>query len=109
MIQEEPQHYSIYREAAVDAITVALEESLTDEKIRENCCRALLILGRPFSVSTKLVSESWILKQAGFNNGCEVNSLNNEENDLLVDVLLVCLTFVLNSLLFVNSLFSKFH
>ncbi|GMP91982.1 hypothetical protein CsSME_00042416 [Camellia sinensis var. sinensis] len=41
----EPRKYSIYREEAVDAITVALDGSLYNEKIRAKCCRALLILG----------------------------------------------------------------
>ncbi|KAJ0083723.1 hypothetical protein Patl1_29893 [Pistacia atlantica] len=81
----EPRKYSIYREAAVDAITAALDESVKDESVREKCCRALLILGGRLSLSGELVTEIWILKQAGFNEyGCEVNSLNTEENDLLV-------------------------
>lgn len=93
MLQVEPRKYSIYREAAVDAITAALDESVKDESVQEKCCRALLILGGRLSLSGELVTESWILKQAGFNEyGCEVNSLNNEENDLLVhdSIDLVC-------------------
>ncbi|XP_044483410.1 putative E3 ubiquitin-protein ligase LIN-1 isoform X2 [Mangifera indica] len=82
----EPRKYSIYREAAVDAISLALDESLTSENVREKCCRALLILGGRLSCSGELVTESWILKQAGFNEYCcEVNSLNNEENDLVIN------------------------
>ncbi|KAL5766788.1 hypothetical protein ACOSP7_017405 [Xanthoceras sorbifolium] len=81
----EPKQYSIYREAAVDAITMALDESLTNEKVREQCCRALLTLGGRFSLSGELITESWILKQAGFDDGCEVASPDNKENDLLVD------------------------
>lgn len=96
MMQVEPRKYSIYREAAVDAITVALEESLTDEKIQEKCCRALLILGGRFSFSREVANESWILKPAGFNDRCEGNSLDNDENDLPVDdsTPLVCLISV---------------
>lgn len=86
MLQVEPRKYSIYREAAVDAISLALDESLTSENVREKCCRALLILGGRLSCSGELVTESWILKQAGFNEYCcEVNSLNNEENDLVIN------------------------
>ncbi|XP_037491027.1 putative E3 ubiquitin-protein ligase LIN-1 isoform X2 [Jatropha curcas] len=78
----EPQEYSIYKEEAVDAIAMALEDSLTDEKIRENSCRALLALGGRFSASGKSLTESWILNQAGFNNNYETDS---EEDDLLLD------------------------
>ncbi|KAK2641376.1 hypothetical protein Ddye_023139 [Dipteronia dyeriana] len=81
----EPKKFSIYREAAVDAITMALDESLTDDKVREQCCRALVILGGRFSFSGELMTESWILSQAGFDDGCEVNSPENKENNLLVD------------------------
>ncbi|KAI9196691.1 hypothetical protein LWI28_026132 [Acer negundo] len=81
----EPKKFSIYREAAVDAITMALDESLTDEKVREQCCRALIILGGRFSLTGELMTESWILSQAGFDDGCEVNSPKNKENNLLVD------------------------
>ncbi|KAK1586954.1 hypothetical protein Q3G72_007973 [Acer saccharum] len=81
----EPKKFSIYREAAVDAITMALDESLTDKKVREQCCRALIILGGRFSFSGELMTESWILSQAGFDDGCEVNSPKNKENNLLVD------------------------
>ncbi|KAK9122655.1 hypothetical protein Sjap_012257 [Stephania japonica] len=62
----EPRKYSIYREEAVDSITAALESSLDDEKIREQCCRALLILGGQFSFSGEVVIESWLLRRAGF-------------------------------------------
>ncbi|KAJ9183105.1 hypothetical protein P3X46_007012 [Hevea brasiliensis] len=78
----EPQKYSIYREEAVDAIAAALEDSLTDEKIREKSCRALLALGGRFSASGKSLTESWILKQSGFNNNYEMNS---QEYNLSLD------------------------
>ncbi|XP_062171926.1 putative E3 ubiquitin-protein ligase LIN isoform X2 [Alnus glutinosa] len=81
----EPQKYSIYREEAIDAITMALEDSLVDEKVREKCCRALLILGRRFSFSGKSLTESWILKQAGFKDIYEVNLLENEDDNSLAD------------------------
>ncbi|KAK3205038.1 hypothetical protein Dsin_019084 [Dipteronia sinensis] len=85
LLQVEPKKFSMYREAAVDAITMALDESLTDEKVREQCCRALIILGGRFSFSGELITESWILSQAGLDDGCEVNSPKNKENNLLVD------------------------
>lgn len=81
----EPRKYSIYREEAVDAITEALDASLADEKIRENCCRALLILGGRFSSSGKLLTYSWILNQAGFNVDPTENSPEIEENVSLLD------------------------
>ncbi|XP_040991013.1 putative E3 ubiquitin-protein ligase LIN [Juglans microcarpa x Juglans regia] len=81
----EPKKYSIYREKAIDAITVALEDSLVDEKVQEKCCQALLILGGRFSFSGKLLTGSWTLKQAGFKDICGGNSLENEDENLLVD------------------------
>ncbi|KAM4084493.1 hypothetical protein ACB094_08G136400 [Castanea mollissima] len=81
----EPQKQSIYREEAIDAIVMALEDSLVNKKVREKCCRALHILGGRFSFSGKLLTESWILKQTGFEDSCEVNSLENEDENLLVD------------------------
>ncbi|PON48812.1 Coatomer beta subunit [Parasponia andersonii] len=72
----EPRKYSIYREDAVDAITEALDRSLTDEEIRENCCRALLILGGQFSSSGKLLTQIWILNQARY---FQANPPENEE------------------------------
>ncbi|KAF5930143.1 hypothetical protein HYC85_031016 [Camellia sinensis] len=81
----EPRKYSIYREEAVDAITVALDGSLYNEKIRAKCCRALLILGGRFSSSGKIMIEDWILKQTGFLDGSDPNSLENEEDGVLVD------------------------
>lgn len=45
---------------------MALESSLTDDKIREKCCNALLVLGGRFSLSGKVMIEDWILKKAGF-------------------------------------------
>lgn len=84
-LQVEPKKYSIYREEAIDAITVALEDSLVDEKVQEKCCQALLILGGRFSFSGKLLTGSWTLKQAGFKDICGGNSLENEDENLLVD------------------------
>lgn len=85
-LQVEPQKYSIYREEAVDAITEALDGSLADEKVPKNCCRALLILGGRFSCTGKLLTESWILKQAGFYGYHEVNpSFPNDEDNILAD------------------------
>lgn len=72
----------MHREEAVDAITEALDFSLTDANVRENCCKALLILRRYFSFSGKSLSRSWILKPADFSGSCEVNSLDSEDGSL---------------------------
>ncbi|KAJ4840394.1 hypothetical protein Tsubulata_002040, partial [Turnera subulata] len=64
---------NLYRDEAVDAIAVSLQFSLTNIKVRENSCRALLSLGGQFSDCGKSSTESWILKQAGFKNTCESN------------------------------------
>ena len=79
-LQIEPNKHSIYREEAVDALTVAMDISLSDEKVREKCCRAVLILGGRFSCSGKLMTEDWILKQAGFLQGPD-----HEEDKVLVE------------------------
>lgn len=84
-MQVEPKTFSIYREAALNAITVGLEKSLIDEKVRENCCRALLILGGRFSDSGELMTESWILKQAGCDSIWDMNSPERKDKDLPVD------------------------
>ncbi|KAJ7957435.1 RING-type E3 ubiquitin transferase [Quillaja saponaria] len=81
----EHNKYSIYREEAVDAITVALDASLTDENIRKNCCRALLILEGHFSSSSKLLTGTSILKQAVFCDSVEMKSLDDEEEGLRVE------------------------
>ncbi|KAF4359178.1 hypothetical protein F8388_005287 [Cannabis sativa] len=82
LLVEPSSKYSIYREEAVDALTNALDHSLADEKIRENCCRALLMLGGQFSSSGKLMTETWILNQAGYFKG---NQPENDEDNSLVD------------------------
>lgn len=93
MFQVTPQKHSIYREEAVDSIAVALKSSLTNEKIRNNCCKALLILGGKFSLSGELLTESWCLRQAGFyDQDSKTNSLGNVEDCLSIDktIPLVC-------------------
>lgn len=62
------QKYSIYREEAVDAITSALDTSLYDEKVRETCCRALVIMGGRISFSGKVITQDCILEKAGLFN-----------------------------------------
>ncbi|KAK4371706.1 hypothetical protein RND71_007090 [Anisodus tanguticus] len=74
-----------YRDDAVDAMSVALESSLSDERSKEICCKALLILGGHFSFSGKIMTEDWILKQAGFLEGFGVEYLDVEENNVPVD------------------------
>lgn len=59
---------------------MALESSLTDDKIRENCCHALLVLGGRFSLSGKVMIEDWILKIAGFIDCHEPELLDSNED-----------------------------
>ncbi|KAK7304282.1 hypothetical protein VNO77_45150 [Canavalia gladiata] len=76
----ESKKFSIYREVAVNAIAVALDGSLNDEKAREKCCRALQILGGHFSSTGKIPTKSSILEQVGYNNdGFEVKPPGHEE------------------------------
>lgn len=79
-LQVEPLNSNIYRDKAVDTIIEALHIGLTDHKIRENCCKALLMLGGRFSFSGKVLTESWILKQAGFSSNQETHALDNVED-----------------------------
>lgn len=78
-LMAEPRKYSIYREEAVDAIIASLECSLTDEKVRDQSCRALFILGGQFTYSGEICSESWLLKHAGFYDGSEAHTLHNDD------------------------------
>lgn len=59
------QKYSIYKEEAVDTITSALDASLSNENLREACCRALLILGGRISFSGKVITDDYVLQKAG--------------------------------------------
>ncbi|XP_065861720.1 putative E3 ubiquitin-protein ligase LIN-1 isoform X2 [Euphorbia lathyris] len=79
----EPQKYSIYREEAVDAIAMALNVSLTDEKVQESSCRVLLALGGCFSAAGKSITESWILKEAGSRSQYEAKC--QEDDSLLLE------------------------
>lgn len=82
MLQAEPRKYSIYREEAVDAIIIALECSATNEKVREQSCRSLYILGGHFSYSGDTLTAAWLLKEAGFCDGSEANSFNNDDEEM---------------------------
>lgn len=52
----------------MNAIAEALDGSLNNEKAREKCCRALLILCGHFSSTGKIPTKTSILKQAGYNH-----------------------------------------
>ncbi|KAL2329448.1 hypothetical protein Fmac_017029 [Flemingia macrophylla] len=85
----EPQKCSIYREVAVNAIAEALDASLNDDKSREKCCRALLVLCGHFSSTGKIPSKTSILKQAGYNNdSLEGKPLGHEEEGKQLDVII---------------------
>ncbi|KAF5748793.1 putative E3 ubiquitin-protein ligase LIN-1 isoform X1 [Tripterygium wilfordii] len=77
----EPRKHSVYREGAIDAIRVALVNSLTDEKVREKLCRSLLILGGRFSSSGVLLTELWILKRTGIYGMSKENWKENHRGD----------------------------
>ncbi|KZV56443.1 hypothetical protein F511_08341 [Dorcoceras hygrometricum] len=80
-----PQMSSVYRQEAIDALTVALGQSLTNEKVQKTCVRALLVLGGCFSSSGKLMTEDWILKLAGFLNGPDWDIADDESSDVSHD------------------------
>ncbi|XXG39226.1 hypothetical protein AAC387_Pa01g0243 [Persea americana] len=81
-LMAEPRKYSVYREEAVDAIIIALECSATNEKVREQSCRSLYILGGHFSYSGDTLTAAWLLKEAGFCDGSEANSFNNDDEEM---------------------------
>ncbi|XP_028786218.1 uncharacterized protein LOC114742119 [Neltuma alba] len=82
----ESQNYGSYREQAVTSISEALHASLNEEKVQENCCRALFILAGHFSSTGKVLTKSCILKEAGYViNGSEVDTSDHEEEDLSWD------------------------
>ncbi|KAD7479749.1 hypothetical protein E3N88_02885 [Mikania micrantha] len=72
------QKYSIYREEAVDTITSALDISLFDEKVRETCCRALLIMGGRISFSGEVITQDYILEKVGFFKRLESDVLEDK-------------------------------
>lgn len=63
---------------------MALNESLSNEKVQAQCCRALLVLGGRFSLSGEVLTEKCMLKQAGLGDGCK-ESFSNDENIIHVD------------------------
>lgn len=81
----EPRKYSIYREEAVDAISLALDLSLNDENVQESCCKALLIFGGHFSFSQMVSPEDWILKQEGCSETYKAITCDNEQYGFLAD------------------------
>ncbi|CAI8591662.1 unnamed protein product [Vicia faba] len=83
----EPQKLGIYIETAVNAIAETLDASLNDEKVQNKCCKALLILCGHFSSTGKIITDTTILKQAGYKNGSsELKSPSYDEEDQQLDV-----------------------
>ncbi|KAK1304190.1 hypothetical protein QJS10_CPB11g02191 [Acorus calamus] len=81
----ERQRHSIYREEAVDAIAVALELSLTDEKVLVTSCRALLMLGGYFSFSGDITTMNWMLNHAGYCDNCRNSPLDIVNDSIQID------------------------
>jgi len=84
LVQAEPRKYSIYREEAVDAISLALDLNLNDENVQESCCKALLIFGGHFSFSQMVSPEDWI-KQEGCSETYKAIACDNEQYGFLAD------------------------
>ncbi|XP_042755317.1 putative E3 ubiquitin-protein ligase LIN isoform X1 [Lactuca sativa] len=87
LMVDQQQKYSIYREEAVDTISSAMDASLSNEKVQEACCKALLILGGRISFSGKVMTEDWILKKAGSDNKITIkdNVLMDTEDEEAVE------------------------
>ncbi|CAN6481519.1 unnamed protein product [Victoria cruziana] len=65
-ILKEQKGCSVYMEEALDAIMEACDHSLYDVKVRVQTCRSLLVLEGLFSCSGEALTETWLLKVAGF-------------------------------------------
>ncbi|KAG0493762.1 hypothetical protein HPP92_004756 [Vanilla planifolia] len=77
-LMEECKTHSAYMKAAVKCIITTLGCCLSDKGFIANCEKALLMLGGHFSSSGEILTEAWLLKQAG----CSDNSLScNDEDD----------------------------
>lgn len=96
-LQLEPQKYSIYREQAVNSISVALDASLNNEKVREKCCRALFVLAGHFSSTGKILTKRGILKEVGYQTGIsEAKNPDHEEEGLLRNGAIFFVSFLSN-------------
>lgn len=76
---------SVYKEAAMDAITLALNCCLFDKKVIPNTQRALLMLGGHFSKFGEILIESWLLEKGGFLDGTNNTSSYHDDDDDEVD------------------------
>lgn len=74
----DPLQYSIYREEGIDAIVAALEHTLHNKKLQEQCSRALWFLGSRFSCTGEAMAEAWLLKRAGL-DGERADLFNSKE------------------------------
>lgn len=93
--QVEPQKLGIYIETAVNAIADALDAGLDNEKIQNKCCKALLILCGHFSSNGKIITDTTVLKQAGYKNGSsELKSPSYDEEDQQLDVTISSVSFL---------------
>ena len=68
---------SVYRYEAVEEIVKAMDCQVLNEQVQEQSARALLILAGHFSYTGEPVAETWLLKQAGFDeNSLDASSCN---------------------------------
>ncbi|KAF8412731.1 hypothetical protein HHK36_000700 [Tetracentron sinense] len=84
----DPLLYSMYREEVIDAITAALDCKTCNEKVQEQSGRALSLLGGHFSYMGEASTETWLLKQAGFD---ESSGDSFHDKEIVIDELTVCL------------------
>lgn len=68
MLQGDPSQCSVYREEVVDAIVAALDCNPQHKKVQQQSSRALLLLGGRFTYVGEASAETWLLKQAGFDD-----------------------------------------
>ncbi|KAF9589810.1 hypothetical protein IFM89_028745 [Coptis chinensis] len=74
---------SVYREEVLDAMVEALDCKNCNKTVQEQSGRALLLLGGRFSYVGKASVETWLLKQAGYEENL-VDSFN-DDMDIVID------------------------
>ncbi|XP_074555702.1 uncharacterized protein LOC141811582 [Curcuma longa] len=78
---------SVYKEEAMEAITLALNCCLFDKKVIPNTQRALLMLGGHFSTFGEILTESWLLEKGGFLDGNNnTSSYYDDEVDEILSI-----------------------
>ncbi|XP_027355012.1 putative E3 ubiquitin-protein ligase LIN-1 isoform X2 [Abrus precatorius] len=69
-LMEDPVKGSLYRTEAIEALVVALNCQICNDRVQKQSARALLLLGGHFSYSGESLMEKSLLQKAGFQEIC---------------------------------------